>query len=213
MTWTDILTTIPGIWIKVAAAAFLILVIAIFFLLVFIYGRLSRRGADPIKIEENKKSWQRVESEKKTAETDKKESKNGKFIVETVIISMDKNLHTQARVNELNYIYDYGGNSYKIHEGALYRKKLGLIDQLLYKLRKIEAHYIGIYWEGEQDPAAMPKNIVNPQILARVRTSRALGRALKEMFKGSIMDNKGLIFIIVVFLAIALFILRAQGYI
>lgn len=129
-------------------------------------------------------------------------------IVEIVIMMDGFNQHEKIRTAELAFTHGV----YEVSETSLYKKNLGIFERLRYLLTGIKNHYIILFWDDEPEPVTLPENEVNPQILARVKTSRVLSKAFKEMFKTSILDNRGLIFIIIVFAAIALFILRAQGY-
>lgn len=135
------------------------------------------------------------------------------YFIEIVVISDGKNYHQKIRAKDLNFSYTVDGKNYQIQEGGIFRKDPSLTEQLIWRLRGISAEYMALFWEGETQAVMMDRSQVNPQVLARVRTSRQLGKALREMFKTSILDNRGLVFFFVAFAVIALIILRSMGYV
>lgn len=140
-------------------------------------------------------------------------SSNKPYLVETVIICKGYNVHIKHRKQALKFKFKHGAHTYTVEDGSIFEKNKDLLDLVKFRLQGIKAAYLALFWEGEPKAVRMEKSQVNPQVLARVRTSRVLGRALKEMFKSSILDNKGLVFFIIAFGVIAILILRAQGYI
>lgn len=135
------------------------------------------------------------------------------YLIETVIICQGYNAHTSHRKDTLNFTFKHDSKTYEVRDGSIFEKNKSIFDHLVFRIQGITSAYLALYWEGEPKAVKMDKSQVNPQVLARVRTSRVLGRALKEMFKSSILDNKGLVFFIIAFGVIAILILRAQGYI
>lgn len=135
------------------------------------------------------------------------------YLIEIVVISQGLNHHILIRASSLIFEYKFNGRVYEIEEGSVYLKKPNLVESLIWRFKGIRASYMVLFWEGERKPIEMDKNRVNPEVLARVRTSRALGKALKEMFKASLFDNRGLIFIIIVFTVIGLILARTMGYV
>lgn len=137
------------------------------------------------------------------------------YLIEIVVIGQGLNHHKKLRGSSLDFEYKRGEDEtiYKVSAGRVYRKNPGLLDQVVWRLKGISAEYMALFWQGEPEPVYMERSAVNPEVLARVRTSRALGKALKEMFKSSILDNRGLIFFIIAFSVLAIVILRSMGYV
>jgi len=137
----------------------------------------------------------------------------GAFMVRVVIVREGNNIHLEKRTDTLNFISKYNNRFYTVSPGQIYEKNLDFIERALMRFQGLKKKYIILFWEDRPDPIEIPKGLVNPQVLARVRTSRVLGRALSEMFRGNIMDHKGLIFILILFGVIGVIVARVMGYI
>ena len=137
----------------------------------------------------------------------------GAFLVRVVVIREGNNIHLERRTDTLNFTAKLDNRFYTVSPGQIYQKNPGLIERVLMRFQALEKKYIILFWENQPNPIEIPKGSVNPQVLARVRTSRVLGRALSEMFRGNLMDNKGLIFILILFGVIGVIVARVMGYI
>lgn len=134
------------------------------------------------------------------------------YLIEIVIITEGKNIHLVKRSEHLDFIQTFDGINYEVSTGNLYAKNPDLLESLIMRIQHIESKYLIIFWEGMPGAITIPSGKVNPQVLARVRTSRVLGRALKEMFRASLLNNKGLIFMFIVFGVAAIIVLKMVGY-
>lgn len=134
------------------------------------------------------------------------------YLVRIVIIGQGRNIHLERRTSQLDFIEKYYGKNYRVTQGHLYAKVPGFIERQVMRLQGIKTKYLILFWANQAEPVEIPRGSVNPQVLARVRTSRILGRALREMFKVGVLENKGLLFIVIAFLAVGVIVARMMGY-
>lgn len=137
-----------------------------------------------------------------------------KIDVEIVIKSANANYHIQKKgVDKSDFKEEYNHFDYNVRQEGFYKKPRNPIMLLIDLFRGIKSRYLILFWENEPDFIEIPDVTVAPLILERVRTSRILGKALKELFKDSLLGGRGIIFIVIVFVAVAIFVLRTMGYI
>lgn len=131
----------------------------------------------------------------------------GRYLIERVVTHEGHYSHSETRAPVLNFMW----GEYEIQEADLYEVKPGLLDHVLWRLRGIAKKYLIIFWADNAEAIKPTPAIYQPALLSRVRTSRILSRALREIFSTSIMENKGIIFIVIAFGIIAVIWLRLQG--
>lgn len=137
-----------------------------------------------------------------------------KIDVEIVIKSIKANYHIQRRgIIKSIFIEPYNNFEYNVRPEGFYKKPRNPLRLLFDLFRGVKASYLILFWEDEADFIEIPQVAVAPLILERVRTSRILGKALKELFKESLLGGRGIIFIVIIFVAVAIFVLRTMGYI
>lgn len=137
-----------------------------------------------------------------------------KIDVEIVIKSAKANYHIQRKgIEKPDFKEPYNNFDYNVRQEGFYKKPRNPLLLLFDLFRGVKARYIILFWEGEADFIEIPDAAVAPLILERVRTSRILGKALKELFKDSLLGGRGIIFIVIIFVAVAIFVLRTMGYI
>lgn len=135
-----------------------------------------------------------------------------KYDVEAVIRSDIANYHIRQVVENPNFKIDWGGTGYLVRQEGFFKMPRGALKHLKDFFRGVKARYLIMFWEGQAGHIVQPDPTVGPLILERVRTSRVLRKALAEMFRESLLGGKGIIFVVIVFVAVAIVILRTVGY-
>lgn len=137
-----------------------------------------------------------------------------KIDVEVVIKSSNANYYIQKKgLEKSDFQETYNHFTYNVRQEGFYKKPRSPLRLVLDLFRGVKASYLILFWENEADFIEIPDVTVAPLILERVRTSRILGKALKELFKDSLLGGRGIIFIVIIFVAVAIFVLRTMGYI
>lgn len=133
------------------------------------------------------------------------------YMIEVLIIGETANFHRTIKTKKLDLFFNHFDTRYHISRENLFHKKPGLFRKAWDLFKGVKARYLIVYWEGQEIPLNTSPATVSPKILETVRTSRALGKAIKELFKTDLLSGRGIIFVIIAFLAVAVFILRMQG--
>jgi len=136
-----------------------------------------------------------------------------KYEVEIIIKSSNANYHKRVIMDKPDFKTTINRFEYNVRQEGFFKKPRNPVHHIIDLFRGIRGRYLIIFYEKEPDYVVTPDVTVGPLILERVRTSRILGNALKELFKESLLGGRGIIFIVIVFVAVAIFVLRTMGYI
>jgi len=136
-----------------------------------------------------------------------------RLLLEAVVIAPEAVYHRRFRLDDLeNRTIEVNGLDYQVAKNQLYRVQRGLIRRVIDWLDHIEARYLIVYREGEVSPVVPARPKVGSRVLAKVRTSSVLGRALREMFRQQL-EARGFIVFLGMAIIIALVVLRRMGYV
>ena len=136
-----------------------------------------------------------------------------KYDVEIIVKSTNANYHKREVMDKPDFKITINGFEYNVRQEGFYKKPRNLGHHLIDLFQGGRGRYLMLFYENESDYIITPDVTVGPLILERVRTSRILGNALKELFKESLLGGRGIIFIVIIFVAVAIFVLRTMGYI
>jgi len=136
-----------------------------------------------------------------------------KYEIEVIIIRSTSNTHVIEKTDKLDYFYTLLGVKYQISRENLFRVTPGLLNQAWDKLRGVAARYLIIFWENDPVPINESPAKVSPAVLETVKNSRALGKAIRELFKSDILGGRGLIFFVIVFVVLTVLVLKLRGMI
>jgi len=136
-----------------------------------------------------------------------------KDLVEIVILGSDYNYHDPMRVDSLHFNYPLGGVDYHVTERALYKKEKTPIEQITDRFKRIRDRYLILFRGDDPYPIEWEDGEVHPTTLAKVRTSQALKKALKEMFRADLLQGRGIVVIFVIVTILTLVIARKMGVI
>lgn len=136
-----------------------------------------------------------------------------KYDVEIIIKSENANYHKKMVGDKPDFKITINEFEYNVRQEGFYKRPRNPLHHIVDLFRGVKGRYLILFYEKEHDFIGTPDAAVGPLILERVRTSRILGNALKELFKESLLGGRGIIFIVIIFVAVAIFVLRTMGYI
>jgi len=134
-----------------------------------------------------------------------------KDLVEIVILGDNYNYHHPLKVDSLNFDYPLGGIDYRVNERALYKKDKSIKEQILDNFTRIRDRYLIIFRGDDPNAVEWEAGNIHPTTMAKVRTSQALKKALREMFRADLLQGRGIVVLIVVLTLLAVIIAKRMG--
>lgn len=133
-------------------------------------------------------------------------------LITVIVISKNGNYHRKIQTENLEFYYKFNGVKYQVRREGLYRiipaPWVRFWDWVIARNR-----YLIVF--GENEPKHLERQTfhISPSLIRKIRKSRVLRKAITELFKNDLLGGRGLLYLILVFLAIAVYILRIQGVI
>jgi len=132
--------------------------------------------------------------------------------IKVIIISPEGNYHTDFKRKGLNFKVDFNGLTYYVRREGLYKFTPGLKQRVRdYFFR--DSRYLIVFGHGHGAHLERQAFPVTPGTVHKIRKSRVLKKALGELFKTDLLGGRGMIFLIIAFIGIAVYLLKIQGVI
>jgi len=133
-------------------------------------------------------------------------------LITVIIISPEGNYHTDFKREGLNFKVDFNGLTYYVRREGLYPYTPGLKKRIWDRVRG-DKRYMIIFGHGLGKHLERQSFPVTPATVHKIRKSRVLKKALGELFKTDFLGGRGMLFLIIAFVAIAVYLLKLQGVI
>lgn len=132
------------------------------------------------------------------------------YIITVIVIGEEANYHRKIETTKREFFYNFMGDKYRVRSEGLYRVPPSPLDRVRDRLVNRE-RYLIVFGQGTPEHIKRQSFHVSPQSMHKIRSAQVLRKAINELFKTDLLAGRGMIFLIIVFLAVALYILKLQG--